>query len=84
VWRCGGVGLAPHHPRLGEVPLYGVYPGRSSVVYLVMQNRNLEYGGRRCGFNTKHQRTKEYHQKILPKALPDSAWNAKPQGGTTE
>ena len=37
--------------------LYDVYPGSSSVVYLVMQTRNLEHGGRRCGFNTKHQRT---------------------------
>jgi hypothetical protein len=39
--------------------LYGLYPGSSSVDYLVMQNRNLEYGGRRCGFNTKHQSTKD-------------------------
>ena len=32
--------------------------GKSTVAYLVMQNRNLEYGERRCGFNTKHQITK--------------------------
>jgi len=32
-------------------------PGNSNVACLVMQNRNLEYGERRCGF-TKHQRTK--------------------------
>jgi len=28
------------------------------VAYLVMQNRNLEYGEPRCGFNTKHQSTR--------------------------
>ena len=33
-------------------------PGSSSVVYLVIQNGNLEYEERRCGFNTKHQSTK--------------------------
>ena len=33
-------------------------PGNSSGAYLVMQNRNLEYGEPRCGFNTKHQRNK--------------------------
>ena len=27
-------------------------------VFLVIQIRNLEYGGRRCGFHTKHQSTK--------------------------
>ena len=32
-------------------------PGNSIVVYLVMKNGNLEYGGRRCGFNTKHKST---------------------------
>ena len=30
-------------------------PRISSVAYLVMQNGHLGYGGRRCGFNTKHQ-----------------------------
>ena len=33
-------------------------PGSPSVTYLVMQNGNLEYGERRCGFNLKHQSTK--------------------------
>ena len=28
------------------------------VVHLVIQNGNLEYGKRRCGFNTKHHSTK--------------------------
>ena len=32
---------------------------RAHLVFFVMQNRNLEYGGRRCGFNTKHQSTKD-------------------------
>ena len=33
--------------------------GSSFVVYLVMQDGSLEYGERRCGFNTKHQSTTE-------------------------
>ena len=41
----------------GLVVLLG-RPRSSFVVYLVTQNRNLEYGGRRCGFNTQHQSTK--------------------------
>ena len=36
-------------------------PGNSYVAYLVMQNGNLEYGERRCGFNTEHQTTKRSH-----------------------
>ena len=35
-------------PNLGS-------PGNSSVVHRVVQNRNLEYGERRCGFDRKHQ-----------------------------
>ena len=34
-------------------------PPRSSfVAYPLIQNENLEYGRRRCGFNTNHQSTK--------------------------
>ena len=32
------------------------WPGNSSVIHLAMQ-RHFEYGGRRCGFDTKHQST---------------------------
>ena len=39
------------------------YLGNSSVAYLVMQNRNLEYGEPRCGFNTKHQSTQSFQMK---------------------
>ena len=45
----------------------GVYPGSSPVVYLVMQTRNLEYGGRRCGFNTKHGSIKAPGDRCGPK-----------------
>ena len=34
------------------------------VAYLVMQNKNLEYGERRCGFDPKHQSTKVLCTKI--------------------
>jgi len=30
----------------------------AQILEFVIQNRNLEYGERRCGFNTKHQSTK--------------------------
>ena len=45
-------------------PVWGE-PGNSSVAYLVMQNRDLEYGERRFGFNTKHQSTKAPKAKGL-------------------
>jgi hypothetical protein len=34
------------------------FGGNSSVAYIEIQNRSLEYGEPRCGFNTKHQSTK--------------------------
>ena len=46
--------------KMGESlggPLLGS-PGISTVAYLAMRNRNLEYGERRCGCNIKHQITK--------------------------
>ena len=36
---------------LKDLKIWGE-PGNSSVPDLVMQNRNLEYGERRCGFDT--------------------------------
>ena len=48
--------------------------GKSSVAYRVMQNRNLEYGERRCGFITKHQSTKLFKivgRGMMFKSLPD-------------
>ena len=52
--------------RLGG-PVLG-FPGNSTAAYLVMQNRNLEYGERRCGFNTKHQSTKGRAPLVFPAA----------------
>ena len=40
-------------------------PGNSSVAYLVMQNRDLEYGEPRCGFDTKHQSTSSTCRAVL-------------------
>ena len=34
-------------------------PGDSCVAYLVLQNGNMEYGERQCGFKTKHKSTKD-------------------------
>ena len=38
-----------------------------SAAYLVMQNGDLEYGQRRCGFNTKHQSTKGKDHTFRPR-----------------
>ena len=37
----------------------------SSAAYFVVQNRSLEYGERRCGFDTKHQSTKASRKASL-------------------
>ena len=58
---------APRKTEKGESlsgPDLGSF-GNSSVVELLIQNRNLEYGEPRCGFNKKHQST------IPAMALPD-------------
>ena len=61
LWRGSGI-LDVQLCEKGKVEglggLISSSPGNSSVVYLVIQNRNLECGEQRCGFNTKHQRTK--------------------------
>ena len=55
-----------HQNRL-EGPFSEVASGCSAdisyVSYLVIQNRNLEYGERRCGFSTRHQSTKAPRSK---------------------
>ena len=47
--RGGGVSAAVSIKKRTEegasAVLYGVYPGSSSVVYFVLQNKNLEYRG---------------------------------------
>ena len=47
--RGGGVSAAVSIKKRREegasAVLYGVYPGSSSVVYFVLQNKNLEYRG---------------------------------------
>ena len=50
VWKGGGTTNGLGWPVLG-------CPGNSTVAYLVMQHRDLGYGERRCGLNTKHQST---------------------------
>ena len=42
----------------------------SYEAYLVMQNRNLEYGERRCGLNTNHQITTKGHNQTHTKTPP--------------
>ena len=53
---------------------------RRDLKDLVMQNRNLEYWERRCGFNTKHQITEENPSGQTDVALgppPATPWGSR-------
>jgi len=45
-------------------------PGNPSAASLAMQNGDLGYGKRRCGFNRKHQSTEGIVQGYLSHRLP--------------